>query len=74
VAQTRDEQQTDVLQAHLTWYGVEYYSDDSKQELEQLLWDALSTRPPPSLDNAIFEVEAEMRQRFSEATRVEQER
>jgi hypothetical protein len=61
-------------QAHLTWYGVEYHPNDNRDELENLLWQAMSTRPPPTLDPEVYVIDEEMRQRWIDATAVEQER
>lgn len=52
------------LQAHLTWYGVEYSNENTRDELEDLLSKAMSTRPPPGLPEAIYVKEAEMRQLY----------
>ncbi|KIM35559.1 hypothetical protein M413DRAFT_14485 [Hebeloma cylindrosporum] len=48
--------------AHLTWYGLEYAEDDTRDELETRLWEAMSSHPPPTLPDEVFEAEAEMRQ------------
>ena len=48
--------------AHLTWYGFEYDEEDSREELEEQLWEAMTARPPPSLPQDMFEIEAHMRQ------------
>jgi hypothetical protein len=58
----------------LSWYGVEWNEDDSRDDLEDCLWDVMSTRPPPELANAIYEIEAGMRQRWSDASVAEQVR
>ena len=59
--------------AHLTWYGFEYNEDDTREELEEQLWEAMTARPPPSLPQEIFEVEARMRQMWLNAAADHQE-
>jgi hypothetical protein len=61
------------IQAHLTWYGFEFAEDDTRDDLEARLWEAMSSRPPPTLPDEIFEAEAEMRQMWIDSAAVEQE-
>lgn len=58
----------------MTWYGIEFTYDDTKEELEEKLWDAMSARPLPSLPQEIFDVEKVMRQRWLHAASAEQQR
>jgi len=59
--------------AHLTWYGFEYNEDDTRKELEEQLWEAMTARPPPSLPAEIFAIEAYMRQMWLNAAAEHQE-
>ncbi|PPQ76459.1 hypothetical protein CVT26_012895, partial [Gymnopilus dilepis] len=60
--------QKQFFKAHLTWYGIEYDENDSRQELEEKLWNAMSARPPPTLPQEIFDIEAVMRERWMNAS------
>lgn len=62
------------IQAHLTWYGLGFAEDDTRDELEARLWEAMSSRPPPTLPDEIFEAEAEIRQMWIDSAAVEKER
>ncbi|KDQ11449.1 hypothetical protein BOTBODRAFT_67989 [Botryobasidium botryosum FD-172 SS1] len=62
------------FQAHLNWYGIEYYASDGRDDLEDLLWDAMSAVPSPTLDPAMYEIEAAMRRQWLHATALEQAR
>jgi len=62
------------IQAHLIWYGLEFDEDDTRDELEARLWEAMSSRPPPTLPDEIFEAEAEMRQMWIDSAAVEHDR
>ena len=58
----------------MTWYGIEFTYDDTREELEEKLWDAMSARTLPSLPQEIFDVEKVMRQRWMDAASAEQQR
>ncbi|KDQ11450.1 hypothetical protein BOTBODRAFT_189826 [Botryobasidium botryosum FD-172 SS1] len=62
------------FQAHLTWYGIEYHPSDNREQLENRLWETLSTLPPPALSPHIYEIEAQMRQQWLDETSLEQAR
>ncbi|KIM35555.1 hypothetical protein M413DRAFT_347678 [Hebeloma cylindrosporum] len=62
------------FQAHLTWYGLEYHKDDTRDELETRLWEAMSSRPPPTLPVEMFGAEAEMRQLWIDSASDEKDR
>lgn len=58
----------------MTWYGIEFTYDDTREKLEDKLWDAMSARPLPSLPQELFDVEEVMRQRWLDAASAEQQR
>ncbi|KDR79592.1 hypothetical protein GALMADRAFT_243691 [Galerina marginata CBS 339.88] len=62
------------FQAHLIWYGLEFAGDDSRDELEAKLWDAMSARPLPTLPDETFKAEEEMREMWVNSAAVEHDR
>ena len=56
------------------WYGIGFHEHESVDELEDRLWVAMSSNPPPTIYAGLSQVDAIMRQKWLVAAAEEQAR